>query len=327
MTLQTSSATPHQLLWVAVAVLLVLWATAAGLRHVAGTGVPAALGDHLWEVRVSVEVEAAGPDVAARAAVPTGTDHIHIIGQRLNHPGWRQRFSTDSGWGVGRQMRLVANGADPQGFEIGLTVRQSATPLITRPLLRPKLSVEARERYLLSDPLLGLEHEIVAGEVNLLASGSQSSNEFLARIFNRARQLLPGDSATLRTVPEVLADGRAGVLERANVMIALCRAANIPARLVTGLVLTESTEARLHHWVEVYDDSRGWVGYDPLHGYQHEVPHNFLPFVKDRADPVEVNDAGKIAISYEVTNADEFLEIPTGQETGWPTMSPFWPWR
>lgn len=315
-----SKTIPGRLLWTAVAVLLALWVLLAGLRHAAGDGEAAALGDRLWEVGVRVQMDNVVPGAVVRTAVPDDTQYIRLAGQRLVHPGWRLRFSSDPAWGVGRQTRLVATRADTQGFELGFTVHQSAAPLLQRPALRHGLSAQARERYLRSDALLGLEHQVVGGEVGLMAAGSESTEEMLGRIFSRARQLLPRKAPAARTVPEVLASGRASALERAYAMVALCRAANIPARLVTGVLLAEDVEAQLHHWVEVWDDGDGWLAYDPLQGYQREVPHNFLPFVRDRVDLAEAEGAGRIAVSYTVTNADEFLDVQAGVEPGWQSV-------
>lgn len=49
--------------------------------------------------------------------------------------------------------------------------------------------------------------------------------------------------------------------EFSAVMIALCRARNIPARLVCGNIARASQQK--HSWVEVYFDKYGWVAYDP----------------------------------------------------------------
>ena len=44
-------------------------------------------------------------------------------------------------------------------------------------------------------------------------------------------------------------------------MVALCRARNIPARIVSGNIARK--ENTKHTWVEVYFDEYGWVTYDP----------------------------------------------------------------
>lgn len=301
--------------------LVLLWAMSTGLRFLASNSETAALGDKSWEVRVSVLVkEPIKPGTIAIAAVPADTSHIRVIGQNLIHQGWRLRFTSDPEWGIGRQTRLVAANTNTGNFELGFTLHQSATPLVQRPSLPRKLSTEKLERYLLNNPLLDLEHDLIVDEINQMTSDAQSSEELLSRIFTRSHQLLPLNGKSSRSIPEVIASGRAGLLERSYVMVALCRAANLPARLVTGLKLSEGTEVRLHHWVEVYNNDKGWLAYDPLHGYQEKVPSNFLPFVRDRADLVEFNSIVKITVNYTITNIDEFLDIPTGIESGWQSV-------
>lgn len=49
--------------------------------------------------------------------------------------------------------------------------------------------------------------------------------------------------------------------EYAALMVALCRAKNIPARVVIGDIARKSVPQ--HNWVEVYYDEYGWVMYDP----------------------------------------------------------------
>lgn len=49
--------------------------------------------------------------------------------------------------------------------------------------------------------------------------------------------------------------------EFSNVMVALCRAKKIPARIVMGNIARESMTQ--HNWVEVYFDKYGWVAFDP----------------------------------------------------------------
>ena len=84
----------------------------------------------------------------------------------------------------------------------------------------------------------------------------------------------PSDAAT------ALKQRWASPLGRARAMVALCRAAKIPARLVTGLEIRPSDDLRPHVWVEALSDSH-WEAYDPLNGFAHDLPHNFVPLRRD----------------------------------------------
>ncbi|WP_196259460.1 transglutaminase family protein [Pelagibacterium limicola] len=52
--------------------------------------------------------------------------------------------------------------------------------------------------------------------------------------------------------------------DHAHVFVAALRGIDIPARFVTGYVLeAQDKPARLHAWAEAWDDSLGWIGFDP----------------------------------------------------------------
>ena len=60
---------------------------------------------------------------------------------------------------------------------------------------------------------------------------------------------------------KALMEKRGKCTEFAAAMVALCRARNIPARIIAGDVLRSVDTP--HVWVEVYYDEYGWVMYDP----------------------------------------------------------------
>jgi transglutaminase-like putative cysteine protease len=66
---------------------------------------------------------------------------------------------------------------------------------------------------------------------------------------------------------EALAAGRGVCQDFAHVMIALCRAAQIPAKYVSGYLATERASGT-HAWVEVFIPSVGWVALDPTRNSQ-----------------------------------------------------------
>lgn len=75
------------------------------------------------------------------------------------------------------------------------------------------------------------------------------------------------NALTYKTIPGILGakkaiQGKQGKCsEYSAVMIALCRAKNIPARIITGQIAREKNTK--HNWVEVYFDQYGWVTFDP----------------------------------------------------------------
>ena len=64
-----------------------------------------------------------------------------------------------------------------------------------------------------------------------------------------------------------------------HLMVAICRAASIPARSVYGLVYPYSNTSK-HDWVEVYFDDIGWVTFEPTSGNNAQF---------DRIDKIYLN--------------------------------------
>ena len=54
--------------------------------------------------------------------------------------------------------------------------------------------------------------------------------------------------------------------EYSDLFAALCRAKEIPARVVSGYVASYDTARSKHNWVEVYLQDYGWVPFDPSSG-------------------------------------------------------------
>jgi transglutaminase-like putative cysteine protease len=66
------------------------------------------------------------------------------------------------------------------------------------------------------------------------------------------------------TAAEALELGQGVCQDMAHTLIALAHAADLPARYVTGYLLTEDTDAgeAAHAWAEIHVEGLGWVGFD-----------------------------------------------------------------
>ena len=66
----------------------------------------------------------------------------------------------------------------------------------------------------------------------------------------------PGITQPATTAAEALTLGQGVCQDYAHILLALCRAAHIPARYVNGFI---EGEGATHAWVEVYLDGLGWI--------------------------------------------------------------------
>ncbi len=73
--------------------------------------------------------------------------------------------------------------------------------------------------------------------------------------------------------------GEASCNGKSRLFIALARNANIPSRLVGGIILEPGSKKTSHQWVEVYIQNE-WVPFDPLNNHFGYLPHNYLSLYK-----------------------------------------------
>ena len=65
---------------------------------------------------------------------------------------------------------------------------------------------------------------------------------------------------------KALQEGKGDCSEYSDLFTALCRAKNIPARVITGCTVRFDSDSPKHNWVEVYLQDYGWVPFDPNGG-------------------------------------------------------------
>ncbi len=63
-----------------------------------------------------------------------------------------------------------------------------------------------------------------------------------------------------------LEQGRGDCTEYSDLFVAICRAKNIPARVVAGYTVRVDTATSKHNWAEVYLQDYGWIPFDPSSG-------------------------------------------------------------
>lgn len=98
---------------------------------------------------------------------------------------------------------------------------------------------------------------------------------------------------------------------KSRLLAALLRAANIPARLVGGLILTPGSKRQTHVWVEAWVNGL-WIPFDPLNRHFAEHPANYL--VLYHGDESQFSHTSDINFQYTFqvkrwrTSPDESLE-------------------
>ncbi len=71
-----------------------------------------------------------------------------------------------------------------------------------------------------------------------------------------------GSTDSKTTAAEALEGGEGVCQDHTHIFISAARTLNIPARYVTGYLLTDDKDEAHHAWAEVYVKNLGWVGFD-----------------------------------------------------------------
>ena len=97
----------------------------------------------------------------------------------------------------------------------------------------------------------------------------------------------PGATDVQTRADEVLALGRGVCQDFAHVLLAACRCVGIPARYVSGYLYDPTLEgdnAASHAWVDVWDEERGWLAFDPTHDREQTESYVRVAVGRDYAD-------------------------------------------
>jgi hypothetical protein len=138
--------------------------------------------------------------------------------------------------------------------------------------------------YLSAETTPGVNNEEISATARRLTTDLESAHnqhdiaEALYRFVADRIENDPVDGPSASAV-ECLRKQRGDRLAQSRLLLALLRNRGIPARLVTGLVLTKESEQPPHYWVEVwlsgYDH---WLPMCPFNKHFGHVPANYLVF-------------------------------------------------
>ncbi|MEO0531497.1 MAG: 7TM domain-containing protein [Planctomycetota bacterium] len=268
--------------------LLLVGGISLSLRSSARQAEKTALEDSLWKLAYQIDFKATGDKTAVRVALPNGSDHLAIENESFTPPGVPGV--------VDRVVRLRPSGTRELVVE---TNRLGDFSLNAEFLLRLRpgggwgdlplmnLTGDTRAWYLREQSTTFPTNSREVRElVRTGEAETESEGALLQWIFDHClRELEPASADASDTVLGSLRDGVATPLGKARLMVTLCRAAGLPARLVTGFELRQQTELVPHTWVEVFRDAR-WLPFDPVYGHARRLPDEFVAARRDGQEVV-----------------------------------------
>lgn len=184
----------------------------------------------------------------------------------------------------------------PTTLDAGLTREALVERLAYRS--KPPLPADlGAKRFLFESPHVRVKHELALYAADCFAPGQallESARQLMEKIYTEF-EFDPEATTVATPVLEVLEQKRGVCQDFAHLMIACLRAQGIPARYMSGYLLTEPPPGQprmvgadaSHAWVSVYaPDSGGhdWVDFDPTNNLLPDTQHITLAWGRDFND-------------------------------------------
>ncbi len=260
----------------------------------------------LWHVSVAMTFDGHDGEVRARTYLPTSDDRQTISNERNDSPGLKldvsperlSRLATWTGAGVTDNAHITYDYEVlilPVRYEIDPDLEVPAYyPASVAAYLRPEDDVQVD-----SPEIAAMLHELGADAGTALAR-VEKIYAFTSAITQRPFKGTT-DALTALRLREASCNGKS------RLFVALARKANIPARLVGGLVLERGRKRTSHQWVEVYIAGH-WVPFCPTNKHFASIPETYLTLY--RGDEALFRHTQDINFSYGFEVHTEMVPSP-----------------
>ena len=233
-----------------------------------------------WSIRATLHVPAAGRPVHVGLLVPLSDGRQDILARRATAPAFRFRETVD---GPNLRAEWIGEGgvATSLTYEVAVRIAEStatvpAVPFTT--LVPPPGSEAARA----PTPQIQSDSPRVVRRARAIIGRAKRLDEIVWSLYEYTAAFLPADDPPGRQdADSVLVAHRGTSLGRARALVALLRAAGVPARLVGGLRLGgNGTKRATNSWVEAWVGS-AWLPLDPASGFFGVLPNDHLALYRD----------------------------------------------
>jgi hypothetical protein len=139
-----------------------------------------------------------------------------------------------------------------------------------------EIETENFEKYLSPTEVIQVQHpDIQQLLFNLNSNGSTDAKVLAQSFFDYVDSIPSAKISTLTDAVTCLQNQMCSCNGKSRLLVAMFRSQNIPARMVGGLILEETTKRTSHAWVEAYIGNQ-WVPFDALNGHFASLPAHYL---------------------------------------------------
>ena len=245
--------------------------------------------ENYWSVTLDIKLNILDEAGKLFIEMPWDTRYVRLYGQSVSHLGMKIKRSTSDEPGK-RKITLLPTAAGSYAVRLQFSFYQSYLPGGEPAAVA--LSDEVRARWLDLESLspkdsVRLEQVLkkyIRKDISVAAS-SEVASAIYEYISGQVQSLETASSDGLETLSARKGNNHG----RVHAMVLLLRAAQIPARVVTGIDLeSDPTRVPVMHWVEAhYDDS--WHPFDLVNA-RADLPESYVPFARGSESVISTGD-------------------------------------
>lgn len=272
-----------------------------------------------WTVAVSMGIEPTATAASVRMLVPVSDGRQAVLGRTVRPSAFRFREEAAPpnqwvGWeapSVKPQKGTIAYSYTVRTTDVWYEVPHIA--LTENPPPPDPVLLQPSERIQSADPA-------IARRVAALTRDTTRLDETTWSLFQYAASFLRGEGAEARDDAVAVLNAEQGSPSgRARLLVALFRAAKIPARLVGGLRLEDGERKRATiTWVEAWLGGK-WLPFDPVGGHYATLPANYLTLYY--GDLPLIEHTAKLGFQYDMLIHQVTRQALLAQEAEPPTTT------
>jgi len=239
----------------------------------------------------TVEFEPTNPTERLYINLPSNTACAKVVNESFSHRGLTIDVLRNTDTSDREIVAVASGGKGAVRFTAEFDIILSQQTNCSADHAETSLTTPQKAKYLKPHLFFKRNEARIMQVLDDISRGAGTRAQLIERIYEHCSENIEQMESSVRILNEgrVIRNHWSRSFGCAEFMIALCRAARIPARLVTGFVLENRPGLQPSAWVEVYRKKR-WKPYDPYNGYSGELAPNYLPVRHGGGDIIRISD-------------------------------------
>ena len=283
---------------------------------------PSLIPDKGYQVDYFFLLKSEKEKVFVKAFVPQSTNRQQILNEKTDSPYFSTNFTINEN---GKRAIWRSNESNLKRYIkhsftfSGKSVSYNIDPSISIPLKYK----DGMKKYLQSEEYIEVNHPEIQKLAKKIKPSQNSILSLLQSIHTYVYEIPSAPIKELTTAYETLDKNLASCNGKSRLFVALCRANNLPARLVGGMILKPGKKRTSHLWLEVYVEDN-WVPFDALNNHFASIPANYMEIY--RGDKFLISRSPNVFFDYHfsISNKISIPKTHTGDLMNFSSLGEFY---